>query len=212
MSDSDELGLDEAYAVKTPDDSRRLYGSWATTYDGGFIEKTGYVYHRKVAEIFTDDFDDSGIVLDVGCGTGAVGVELQALGVSLIDGVDISPEMLVQARSKGVYRSLFEADLTGPVAVEDDRYTGVVSAGTFTHGHLPADSLGELVRICAPGARGAIGVNSAHFEDLGFRRWLDEAVHSGTLTAFELVVAPVYENSSPESRDDMSEIVVFEVA
>src|ERR687883_290517 len=33
-------------------------------------------------------------------------------GVTSIDGVDLTPEMLAQARAKGVYRTLIEADLT----------------------------------------------------------------------------------------------------
>ena len=31
---------------------------------------------------------------------------------------------------------IIEADLTEPIALADDRYAGIVSAGTFTHGHL----------------------------------------------------------------------------
>lgn len=47
-------------------------------------------------------------ILDVGCGTGLVGSRLSSLTSNLY-GLDISPEMLVVAASKGIYKSLMEA-------------------------------------------------------------------------------------------------------
>jgi len=209
-------GIEEAYGLESPDDSRRLYAAWASTYDSSFVEATGYVYHQHVAEIFTAGFETSGPVLDVGCGTGVVGVELRQRGVATIDGIDISPEMLVQARDKDldgpVYRSLILADLTEPVGLDDHTYGGMVSVGAFTHGHLPPSPLSELVRICAPGARGAIGINSVHFETLGFRTWFDAAVDDRIITDYETVTVPIYAGSAPDGGDELATVVVFAVS
>ena len=49
---SSAAALEAAYALETPDDNRRLYRSWASTYDQDFIDATGYVYARHVAEVF----------------------------------------------------------------------------------------------------------------------------------------------------------------
>lgn len=210
------LSLDEAYALETPDDSRRLYGAWASTYESDFVDATGYIYPRKVAEQFVSGFDGSGPVLDVGCGTGVVGEELNDLGVEVIDGIDISPEMLSQAREKGsgggVYRHLIEADFTEETAIPAGTYAGVVSAGTFTHGHLSPHSLGELIRVCAPGARGAIGINTVHFESHGFRDWFEAAVRDGRILRYEAIAAPIYASSSADTANGMAQVVVFEVA
>ncbi len=101
MSTGDDLDLSEAYAVETPDDNRDLYARWASTYESGFIARHEYVYHQGVAAVFAEAAGpDDAPVLDVGCGTGLVGVALRALGVDAIDGLDLSPEMLDEARTK----------------------------------------------------------------------------------------------------------------
>ena len=100
MSD-DDFDLADAYAVETPDDNRDLYARWAATYESVFIADNGYVYHLGVVGSFVDtasDGDDP--VLDVGCGTGLVGVALRATGPWAVDGLDLSTEMLGEARVK----------------------------------------------------------------------------------------------------------------
>ena len=210
-----EIGLDDAYAVDGPEENRELYRRWASTYEESFIAAEGYHYHQRVASIFVE-VGASGPVLDVGCGTGVVGVELRRLGTAPIDGVDISRAMLDQAsdketRSGKVYRRLIEADLTGPVDIASDSYAGVISAGTFTHGHLGPRSLGELIRVAAPGAWLVIGINSAHFAELGFDRHLEALVVGGLIGEYELVTVPIYDDSENANPDRVSNVAVFTV-
>ncbi len=207
----DVLGLDDAYAVETPDDNRRLYAKWAKSYESGFIKTKGYEYHERVAEIFIADERPDGPTLDVGCGTGVVGEALRVCGVGRIDGVDISAEMLEQAAAKDVYSDLIEADLTAGMPVTNNTYAGVVSAGTFTHGHLPPESLGELIRVAMPGARCAIGVNAAHWSEHRFEPYLDRAVADGRIGPYDITVVKVYAGSDPDNPDDMSNVVSFTV-
>lgn len=210
-SGDDAFGLAEAYAVETPDDNRRLYARWASTYEEGFIQTSGYRYHERVADRYVADERPRGATLDVGCGTGIVGEALHARGVVDIDGVDISAAMLEQAVTKGVYRTLHEADLTAGIEVAADTYAGITSAGTFTHGHLPPEPLGELVRVAMAGARCAIGINAAHFADMGFAAWLDAAVADGRIEPYDITRVAVYEGSDPANADDMSDVVTFRV-
>lgn len=214
--------LDAAYALETPDDNRRLYADWADTYESGFIADSRYVYHEHVADIFVGGgapaggTDGPGPVLDVGCGTGIVGVALRARGIAVIDGVDISPEMLAKAGEKRnadgpVYRDLIEADLTGPIAIDTDRYGGVVSAGAFTHGHLGPEAIEELLRVARPGARFAIGINGAHYDELGFAAAIDALVADGTITGFETVDALIYGGTDGSDPDQVSKVAVFEL-
>ncbi len=218
MSSDDDVDamLAAAYAVDGPDANRSLYADWADTYDETFIERSGYVYHQRVAELLLAGFDaTSGPVLDVGCGTGIVGVALRDLGVTTVDGIDISAEMLARAAAKEVegdrvYRHLIEADLTTTIALEDDRYAGVVSAGTFTHGHLGPEALGELFRIAQPGARFAIGINSAHFDDHGFRDYLDARVSASVITGYELIDASIYGDTDSDDPDHVARVAAFE--
>ncbi|WP_323671157.1 class I SAM-dependent methyltransferase [Candidatus Poriferisodalis multihospitum] len=146
------IGLDDAYAVDGPEDNRKLYASWAETYESVFLAENDYEYHLHVAAAFCGGENLrnglDGPVLDVGCGTGVVGAELARLGVGVIDGIDISPEMLAKAAAKmhegrATYRQLFEADLTGRLDLGSDAYAGIVSAGAFTHGHLGPEPAGS---------------------------------------------------------------------
>ncbi len=212
--DADEpIGLQDAYAVSSPEDNRRLYARWADTYESGFIAPRGYRYHSHVAQAYAEGGDLAGPVLDVGCGTGLVGTELRRCGVVDIDGVDLSAEMLAKAGEKDldgpVYRSLFEIDLTEPLGIGDHSYAGVVSAGVFTHGHLPPEPLGELIRVAMPGARFAIGVNAAHWDELGFGAWFDAAVAAGRIGPYELRRVDVYAGSDPETPDEWANLVLF---
>ncbi len=164
--------LEGAYALKTPEDSVKLYGDWAETYDDSFAAASGYQLPEAVAEAFARA-DGTGPVLDVGAGTGLVGVALHELGIGLVDGTDISSAMLAEAALKDCYENLFEGDLTGALDVEDGLYQGVVSAGTFTHGHVGPEAFDELLRIAAKGALFVLSINAEHFEARGFAAKFD---------------------------------------
>ena len=211
------ISLEDAYALEGPEDNRRLYAAWASTYETDFIRESRYVYHQKVAEIFSSELIDlDGAVLDVGCGTGIVGVELRRRGVTTIDGIDISPEMLSAARRKqvgkgSVYRDLIEADLTGSTELASNTYQGIVSAGTFTHGHLGPDALDELTRIAAPGARCALGINSAHYEEAHFSEHFDRYRDNGVIGEYELVQVAIYDDVTDQSADNYANVAVFNV-
>lgn len=221
-ADDEPFDLDRAYAVVTTDDSRRLYADWAATYDQSFIASHGYVYHQSVVGALLGRATPTGVVADVGCGTGVVGEELARHGIEAIDGLDLSSEMLEVAATKcrengaAVYRRLISADLTETVDVSDGAYGAIVSAGTFTHGHLGPEPLGELVRIAEPGAILAIGINADHFDRAGFGRWFDEATTSGLISDLEIVESPVYDAERYAAGDadahasTVSSVAVFE--
>jgi len=175
MTEETKIGLQDAYSVETPEDNIDLYKNWADSYDEDFVLATGYVAFMRCADFYLQHpMRISGPVLDVGCGTGAVGVVLREGKVGRVDGIDISQDMLDQAGQKRtasgdiVYTSLIQADLTRKIEIPDNTYAGIVSAGTFTHGHLGPESLSELWRVAAPGAICSIGVNAGHFDSRGF--------------------------------------------
>lgn len=159
--------LDSAYGLETPDDNLKLYRDWAQSYDRDFAEGMDYVLPLRVAEAFRAA-GGQGPVLDLGAGTGLCGVALTALGFDAVDACDLSQEMLDVAAEKGVYRHLFTGNMLERLPVEDATYGGIVSSGTFTHGHVGPEALGEVLRVVAPGAVIALSINAEHWVAQGY--------------------------------------------
>lgn len=210
--------LKAAYAVKSPDDNRELYAKWAATYEQ-FLDDHRYIYARQVAEIFVERSSAEGEpVLDAGCGTGRLGWELSRLGISPVDGIDISPEMLARAGTMTgpdgapSYRRLIEADLTRSIDLDTDSYSGLVSSGVFTHGHLRPDALAELLRVVRPGSVGVIGVNSSIFESNGFKDRFERYAADGVIDGLEAQLRKLYEDADDSNANHFAYITVFTVS
>lgn len=212
---SDEvLGLDEAYSVKTPDDNRRLYAKWAATYESSFVDAKQYRYPKAIAEVFNDVLPPVTRVLDIGTGTGLTGMYVTRLRPAVvIDGMDISPEMLAQAKLKKredgsvVYRALYERDLTVAVPNENAPYEALFSSGTFTHGHLGPECLRNLLPLLAHDGWLVVGVNNEHFESKGFAGELESLVALGAIQTPEILRIDVYEPGSVHYGDQARVIV-----
>ena len=206
----DKLNTTAAYALQTPDDSRRLYADWADTYDDGFVTTQAYELHTHVAGAFVKA-GGAGPVLDVGAGTGVCGVALSDLGITPLHATDISPEMLEVATSKQVYDISFVSDVTGPLPRPKTPYAGIVSSGTFTTGHVGPDALDNLLTIAAPGALFALSINARHFRSAGFEAKL--ANLSGQIRNLSLPQVPIYGvGASGPHKDDIAVIALFHKA
>ncbi len=212
MRDDNEsfINLEDAYALETPDDNRNLYRNWASTYDDDFALRNKYVYPKSISSICAGLVDTTSqlSILDIGCGTGIVGTCLSELLItSIIDGVDISPEMLQVAQSKmradanPVYSQLFEADLTKPISFADAKYDIAISAGTFTHGHLGPDALINVLSVVRPGGRMVVGINKEHFGANGFKASLQQAQVSKRISAPTFSEVQIYDEGSPHYGD-----------
>jgi len=165
-----KIGYDDAYSLKTPKDSIKLYKKWAQTYDKDFAIKSNYLSPIKITSFFNKNARKTDTpILDVGAGTGLVGECLYKTGNNKIIGIDISSEMLFQAKLKDCYSSLVEADLTKKIPLSSNSIGAVVSAGTFTHGHVGSEALDELLRITKPGGLFVLSINTKVFIKNGFK-------------------------------------------
>ncbi len=209
MSD-DKPSLHAAYALKTPADNKRLYAEWAGDYDRGFAAREDYQLHIHTARAFVGA-GGQGPVLDVGAGTGLCGAVLADLGVGPIDATDISAEMLDKAMRKDIYRDAIEADLNEGIPVPRESYSGIVSSGTFTHGHLGPEVLPALLRVARPGAQFALSINAKHFEALGFATAFDNLQAEGRIEHLTLTPVRIYGDlAAGPNKDDTALIALFE--
>ena len=202
-----EPSLDGAYDLKTPDDSVRLYKEWADTYDDSFVASHRYIMHEHVARAYVNAGGYQP-VLDVGAGTGICGQALRDRGLDEVDATDISPDMLEVARAKNIYAHLFTGDILAKLDVEDNAYAGVVSSGTFTHGHVGPEALDEVLRIVRSGGWVALSINVEHYEAQDFAdkfAELEPLIRDLTLTEHRIYA----EGGSGEHAQDTGYVALF---
>lgn len=102
------LGEGEAPARAPAAYVRELFDAFAPRFDAELQGPLGYQTPALLAALL--DGTPPGRLLDLGCGTGLSGVALRPFATRL-EGLDLSPRMLDQARARGLYDALHEADL-----------------------------------------------------------------------------------------------------
>ncbi|EXJ70001.1 uncharacterized protein A1O5_07074 [Cladophialophora psammophila CBS 110553] len=163
--------MKRAYALSSAAEARDLYDTWAMEYDKD-LEAEEYAAPKLAAQALVDALDGeeghgdlghahgpgvgrnerdqqlAGLqILDAGCGTGLVGLQLARFGARDVTGLDISPGMLSVARHTNVYGALEQADLSKPITKPDESFDAVVCVGTLTRGHVGPQVVREFVRL-----------------------------------------------------------------
>ena len=102
---------------------------------------------------------EPGSVLDAGCGTGRVAVELDRRGVDVV-GVDLDPRMLAEARRKAPHLRWVEADLCDVTVAAD--------GAAVPRGFDVVALAGNVMIFVEPGTEAAVVANMArHLRDGG---------------------------------------------
>jgi predicted TPR repeat methyltransferase len=163
------------YGEKTSDDFRAVYREWADNYDRDLIDEFGYLAPQAaVACLKTHLPSLNAPILDMGCGTGLVGQLLFDAGYQIIDGLDLSFEMLEKARALGVYRALGEADLTEQLTLEPI-YQAVICVGVFSHQPSQPFDLARLFSALAPDGVLVATVNGKGWKEIGWEVLLEQS-------------------------------------
>lgn len=99
-------------------------------------------------------------VLDVGCGTGDLTLEVarRVGSIGLVAGIDAAPKMVVRARQKAGRRHLaieFRVEPVEQLSFADQTFDVVVSSLVFHHlpDELKREALAEIRRVLKPGGR-----------------------------------------------------------
>lgn len=167
--------LDKVYTAKNQTELMNAYQEWAGDYENDTVGTFGYVAHKVAGDSLHQHLaDTSALILDAGCGTGLVGEVLVAKGYTNLDALDFSQDMLNKAENKGFYRTYLHADLSKPLNIADDSYDAVVSAGTFTYGHVNASAFDELARITKTGGLITITIREGAYDDHGYPQKMEE--------------------------------------
>jgi predicted TPR repeat methyltransferase len=176
--------LDAVYAARSRDEVARLYDDWADRYDQD-MARAGYRHPSIGLALLARHLPrDSRPLLDAGAGTGLMGEWLRILGYPHVEALDVSERMLAIARRKGAYQALHHVALGGPLPFEDDHFAGVVATGVFTEGHVGAEALDELVRICRKGGVMVLTVKDSLWRT-GFAAHIERLQRDGLMSIVE---------------------------
>jgi predicted TPR repeat methyltransferase len=200
--------LENAYRLRSPDDNVTYYKAFAPTYDSEFATQLGWHTPKVIAACYHAQANGNVPISDIGCGTGYVAAEL-GIPREHIDGMDISLDMLSVAKAKNLYRNLYEVDLTGSLDKISNNYGAVLSAGTFTHGHLGPEPLKNLLKIARSGGLFIIGVNQTHFDKQNFSSVLNMMVDENKIGALKIERANNYSKTDHEHSNDHAMIVQY---
>jgi SAM-dependent methyltransferase len=177
---SEETMLSKLAEFKPGDKTDQHYDAWAKTYEQDLLHTVGYSAHIIGAEAFANlGLAKDARIVDIGCGTGLVGAELQRLGFLDIDGIDISTEMLALCAEKAIYENLIIGDMNAGVSVGDASYDAAICIGSFAPGHLSPLCLPEIIRLVKPGAPIVIFMNAAPFLAENYEAHIRELETSG---------------------------------
>jgi len=165
----DDFNVKSVYAYKSSKDLKKYYNDWAKEYDK-YTQDVNYILAHYVAKVASDFMPDETVtVLDIGCGTGIVGEKLFTYKPkSLIDGVDLSIEMINIAKLKIGYNNFYCQDLTQKNKSIEKKYDFIVSAGTFTLGHLGVKELIESIDFLKNKGKAIFSIKSDHYENGSF--------------------------------------------
>jgi ubiquinone/menaquinone biosynthesis C-methylase UbiE len=148
MSTEDTDNKIPIYQLKSKEKVLDYYVNWTKEeqFNKDMIE-WNYQAPQNTVKLFDQHTLNKNInILDAGCGSGLVGIELQKYGYTKITGADFSQEML-NLIPQSIYQKLELIDLNEKLKYKDNLYDAITCVGTFTYGHVKAHALNELIRV-----------------------------------------------------------------
>lgn len=212
MKTPDDFNVKSVYSYKSSEDLKRYYNDWANGYDQ-YAQDVSYILGDHIAQIASNEMpDDTVAVLDIGCGTGIVGESLSMYRPKcLIDGVDISIEMINLAKLKKkfnhlpCYHEFYCEDLTIQNQSIQKKYDFIVSAGTFTLGHLGVKELIESIDLLKNKGKAIFSIKADHYKNDNFYTALQICVGKNIINDLKIEEINTYNSSF----DALSKVVVF---
>ena len=171
----------DIYKITTSEELLKYYQDWTkkNKYNQDMID-LNYVAPKEAVSILKKyAFNKNCKILDAGCGTGLVGIELKKYGYSNIEGVDFSQSML-DLVPRGTYKKIEKIDLNKPLKFKDNMYDVLMCVGTFTYGHVKPKALDELIRITKNRGLICFTINEGIYEEYGFDKKIKKLSDSKT--------------------------------
>jgi len=159
----------DIYKIKTTKELLKYYQDWTCNnkYNKDMVDWNYTAPQETVKVLKKYALNKNFKILDAGCGTGLVGIELKKYGYSNIEGIDFSQNML-DLVPQSVYKKIEKIDLNNTLEFKDNTYDIVMCVGTFTYGHVKPHALDELIRITRSKGLICFTINEGIYEEYGF--------------------------------------------
>lgn len=169
----------DIYKLTTSEELLKYYQDWTkkNKYNQDMVNWKYTAPQETVLVLKKYALNNKCKILDAGCGTGLVGIELKKCGYSDIDGVDFSQNML-DLIPQGIYKKIEKVDLNKPLKFKPNMYDVVMCVGTFTYGHVKPQALDELIRITKNGGLICFTINEGIYEEYGFDNKIKELTNN----------------------------------
>ena len=126
---------------------KNLFNKYAQNFENHLVNKLDYTspsFFKKTLAGLGLTNKNFNKAIDLGCGTGLVGVEFRNI-VDVLIGIDLSEKMIRQAKEKNVYDKLIDSDLINGLQALKTNFDLFISADVFAYiGDL--DSLFDSVK------------------------------------------------------------------
>ena len=118
-----------------------LFDAYSRKFESSLVDKLQYKIPKLIRDILIkpNSNDTLGSILDLGCGTGLLGLEIKN-HCSILEGIDLSNKMLAIAKQKNLYDKLIHSDIVEYLSTHSLDFDYYIALDVFIY-------LGELSEI-----------------------------------------------------------------
>ena len=198
----------DIYKLTTSEELLKYYQDWTkkNKYNQDMINWKYTAPQETVSVLRKYALNKNSKILDAGCGTGLVGIELKKYGYSNIEGVDFSQSML-DLVPQNIYKKIEKIDLNKPLKFKNNIYDVVMCVGTFTYGHVKPHALDEIIRITKNKGLICFTVNEGIYEEYGFDKKIKELTNNKLWNIKEFFKSNYITNKDVEAWLCLAEII-----
>jgi len=198
----------DIYKIKKPEELLKYYQDWTDNnkYNKDMVDWNYTAPQETVSVLRKYALKKNSRILDAGCGTGLVGIELKKYGYSNIEGVDFSQSML-DLVPQNIYQKIEKIDLNKPLKFKHNIYDVVMCVGTFTYGHVKPHALDEIIRITKNKGLVCFTINEGIYEEYGFDKKIKELSDSKSWNVKEFFKSDYITTKDVEAWLCLAEII-----
>ncbi len=166
---------------------RNFFDAYAEGFEKSLVDELGYDNPRQLYACFkrcvglTEVKEVYEHGLDLGCGTGLSGIAFKEI-VTVLDGVDLSANMLVQAAGKDCYNGLYQDSILHYLQTTTATYDFFLATDVFIYVGELTDIFTALRAVARPGAFFCFSTETLAFDRLSAAKDRQICVFPGLYT------------------------------